>query len=74
MTQKRLAIVTGGARGIGRAIVFALARQGRRVAALDIDEARLQELEALARDDGFDVLAEKLDITDGAALTAGIER
>jgi 3-oxoacyl-[acyl-carrier protein] reductase len=74
MAEKRLAIVTGGARGIGRAIVFALARQDRRVAALDIDEARLQELETLARDEGFDVLAEKLDITDGAALTAAIER
>jgi NAD(P)-dependent dehydrogenase (short-subunit alcohol dehydrogenase family) len=41
MAEKRLAIVTGGARGIGRAIVLALARQGRRVVAFDIDEPRL---------------------------------
>ena len=32
MSEKRLAIVTGGARGIGREIVYALVRQGRRVA------------------------------------------
>jgi 3-oxoacyl-[acyl-carrier protein] reductase len=75
MAQKRLAIVTGGARGIGRAIVLALARQGRRVVAFDIDEARLRELEAVAREQGLDdVGTEKLDITDSAALTAAIER
>ncbi|MHC4415603.1 MAG: 3-oxoacyl-[acyl-carrier-protein] reductase [Planctomycetota bacterium] len=74
MAEKRLAIVTGGARGIGRAIVLTLARQGRRVAALDIDEPRLEELKVLSRKEGADVLAEKLDITDATALNAAIER
>ena len=46
------ALVTGGARGIGRAIVLALARQGRRVVAFDIDEARLQELRAQQKETG----------------------
>ena len=36
MADKRLAVVTGAARGIGRAIVFELLRQGRIVAGLDI--------------------------------------
>ncbi len=75
MAEKRLAIVTGGARGIGRAIVLALARQGRRVVAFDIDEPRLKELQEVARQEGLDdVLTEKLDITDSEALTAAIER
>jgi 3-oxoacyl-[acyl-carrier protein] reductase len=75
MAEKRLAIVTGGARGIGRAIVLALARQGRRVVAFDIDEPRLKELQDVARQEGLDdVLTEKLDITDSEALTAAIER
>jgi 3-oxoacyl-[acyl-carrier protein] reductase len=75
MAEKRLAIVTGGARGIGRAIVLALARQGRRVVAFDIDEPRLKELQEIARQEGLDdVLTEKLDITDSEALTAAIER
>ncbi|MHC5015139.1 MAG: SDR family NAD(P)-dependent oxidoreductase [Planctomycetota bacterium] len=75
MAEKRLAIVTGGARGIGRAIVLALARQGRRVVAFDIDEPRLQELSEVARQEGLDdVLTQKLDITDSDALTAAIER
>jgi len=75
MPQKRLAIVTGGARGIGRAIVFALARQGRRVVAFDIDQPRLKELEELAGKEGLnDILTEKLDITDWPVLTGTIER
>ena len=75
MPQKRLAIVTGGARGIGRAIVFALARQGRRVVAFDIDQPRLKELEELASKEGLnDILTEKLDITDWPVLTGTIER
>ncbi len=32
MAEKRLAVVTGAARGIGRAIVFELLKQGRIVA------------------------------------------
>ena len=77
MSEKRLAIVTGGARGIGRAIVLALAQQGRRVVAIDIDEAKLSELKELAQKQGLennDVLTEKLDITDSQAFAETIER
>ena len=77
MSEKRLAIVTGGARGIGRAIVLALARQGRRVVAIDIDEAKMSELKELAQKQGFgdnDILTEKLDITDSQTFTEAIER
>ena len=76
MSDKRLALVTGGARGIGRAIVFALLKQQRRVAALDIDEERLNELKELAAREGFadDLIIEKLDITDSPAFTKTIER
>ncbi len=37
MSEKRLAVVTGAARGIGRAIVMELLKQGRIVAGLDMD-------------------------------------
>ena len=75
MSEKRLAIVTGGARGIGRDIVFALAEQGRRVAALDIDEDNLAELLKLSVQKGFeDIITEKIDITDSPKFSAAIER
>jgi len=76
MSDKRLAIVTGGARGIGRAIVFALLEQGRRVATLDINDDKLAELRQLAARQGYapeDLITLKLDITDTAALTAALE-
>ena len=44
MSEKRLAIVTGAARGIGRAVVLELLKQGRQVAGMDINAEQLQEL------------------------------
>lgn len=49
----KVAVVTGGARGIGRAICLALARQGADIVIADIDlptaEATAKEVEALGR-------------------------
>ncbi len=68
MAEKRLAIVTGGARGIGRAIVLELLRQGRTVAALDLRADALTELESVAAAQGFSAMTRRLDITDTAQL------
>ena len=46
----KTAIVTGGGRGIGRAIVQALSSAGANVLALDRDDEVLQETQALVRD------------------------
>ena len=53
MAEKRLAVVTGAARGIGRAIVLELLKQGREVAGLDINADQLAELEAVVKEAGF---------------------
>ena len=50
MAEKRLAVVTGAARGIGRAIVLELLKQGRIVAGLDIIAGQLAELEKAAEE------------------------
>ena len=49
MAEKRLAVVTGAARGIGRAIVLELLKQGRIVAGLDINAEQLTELEEVSK-------------------------
>ncbi len=69
MAEQRLAVVTGAARGIGRAIVFELLQQGRIVAGLDIREDQLDELRTAAREAGFEVLTRCVDITDTTRLT-----
>ena len=64
MSEKRLAIVTGAARGIGRAIVFELLKQGRLVAGIDIIAEQLTELESVVKEAGFSVITKCVDITD----------
>ncbi len=69
MSDKKLAIVTGAARGIGRATVLELLKQGRTVAGLDIMPESLKELESVAAEAGFSVITRCVDITDTPKLT-----
>jgi len=73
MSGNRLAVVTGAARGIGRAIVFELLRQGRCVAGLDINAEQLDELENTVRESGLTVITKCLDITDTDAFVQTLE-
>jgi len=72
MAEKRLAIVTGGARGIGRAIVLELLRQGRIVAALDLRNETLTELGSVVAEQGYSVITRCLDITETPKLVETI--
>jgi 2-hydroxycyclohexanecarboxyl-CoA dehydrogenase len=67
---KRVALVTGGARGIGRAIALALAGDGRAVAVADLLEAEAAET---AREIGDGAVAVRLDVTDAASVAAAVE-
>jgi 3-oxoacyl-[acyl-carrier protein] reductase len=73
MPEKRLAVITGAARGIGRAIVLELLRQGRIVAGLDINSEQLSELENVVKEAGFTVITRCVDITDTNKLTETLE-
>ncbi|MBN1974802.1 MAG: 3-oxoacyl-[acyl-carrier-protein] reductase [Sedimentisphaerales bacterium] len=73
MSEQRLAVVTGAARGIGRAIVLELLKRGRIVAGLDINEEQLAELEKIVKEAGFSVITRKVDITDTPKLTEILE-
>ncbi len=73
MEQKRLAVVTGAARGIGRAIVIELLKQGRVVAGLDLNAPGLEELEKVCKEQGFEVITRCLDITQTDKLAAALD-
>jgi 3-oxoacyl-[acyl-carrier protein] reductase len=73
MAEKRLAVVTGAARGIGRAIVFELLKQGRIVAGLDMMEDQLKDLEQAVSEAGFDVVTRCVDITQTEKFTEVLE-
>lgn len=73
MPEKRLAVVTGAARGIGRAVVLELLKQGRLVAGLDVNSERLGELENVVKEAGFSIITCRVDITDTAAFTETLE-
>jgi 3-oxoacyl-[acyl-carrier protein] reductase len=73
MAEKRLAVVTGAARGIGRAIVFELLKQGRLVAGLDVMEDALRDLERAVTEAGYEVITRCVDITQTEKYTEVLE-
>lgn len=73
MLEKRLAVVTGAARGIGRAIVLELLKQGCIVAGLDINAKQLNELENVVKQANFEVLTRCVDITKTDKFTQILE-
>jgi 2-hydroxycyclohexanecarboxyl-CoA dehydrogenase len=71
--QGRVAFVTGGASGIGRGIVLALARAGARVAVADIDADGARGVVADVQAAGGVAVAQPLDITDPAAVDSSVD-
>jgi NAD(P)-dependent dehydrogenase (short-subunit alcohol dehydrogenase family) len=65
----KVAIVTGAARGIGRATAVALARAGARAVVLaDVRAALCEEAAKSVREAGAEALAVETDVTDAEAL------
>jgi len=71
--KDRAAVVTGGASGIGRAITQALAREGARVAVLDLDEGGARETAAAIERAGGSAAAHRVDVTDVGAVDGAID-
>jgi NAD(P)-dependent dehydrogenase (short-subunit alcohol dehydrogenase family) len=68
----RTAVVTGGGRGIGRAIALGLAAEGATVAVLARTEAQLEAVVAEAKELGGDAVAIPVDAMDGPALKRAV--
>ncbi|MCE8033898.1 3-hydroxybutyrate dehydrogenase [Billgrantia tianxiuensis] len=70
----KTALITGAAGGIGRAIAERYAREGARVAVADLDLAAAEATVAQIRASGGQAMALAMDVTDEAAVDAGVER
>ena len=68
--QGKVAIVTGASRGIGRSIALGLAAEGCRLAICARGAERLDQTAEEIRATGAEVVAQPVDVTDGAALEA----
>lgn len=69
----KVALVTGGGAGIGRAIALACAEAGADVAVLDIIPERCDETAARIRELGRQALPLPADVTDSAALQRAVD-
>jgi 2-dehydro-3-deoxy-L-rhamnonate dehydrogenase (NAD+) len=69
--EGRTGIVTGAARGIGRAIAARLVGEGARILIADVDEAGAEQT---ADEIGGRALAHRLDVTDAASWANAVDR
>jgi NAD(P)-dependent dehydrogenase (short-subunit alcohol dehydrogenase family) len=68
--QGKVAVITGGASGIGRAVAERAATAGMRLVLADIEEVALEATANALRGEGAEVEAVVVDVADGASIEA----
>jgi 3-oxoacyl-[acyl-carrier protein] reductase len=74
MADKRTAIVTGAGRGIGAAIARRLAKDGNKVAVIDLREEDTSETVAAIQEAGGEALGIGADVSNAEAVIAAVKR
>ncbi|QBS36623.1 SDR family oxidoreductase [Thermaerobacter sp. FW80] len=70
----RVALVTGGGRGIGAATALRFAREGAAVVVSDVDEGPAEEVASQIRQEGGRALAVACDVRDRGQVEAMVQR
>lgn len=72
-TERRVALITGASRGIGRAIAHELGRQGRIVIGTATSDAGAERIDADLNEHGIEGAGRRLDVTDQQSVDALIK-
>ena len=59
----KVAVVTGGASGVGRSLAFALGRRGAKIAVGDVDKAAMAQVQSDLGGEGIEAIVEYCDVT-----------
>ena len=70
--ENRVAVVTGGASGLGAAIAAGLAQAGAAIAVVDVDAERAAEVCAAIADAGGTAAPFTADVTDSSAVDRAV--
>ncbi|HUF19489.1 MAG TPA: SDR family oxidoreductase [Burkholderiales bacterium] len=72
--KDRVAVVTGGASGLGRAMAWRFAHEGMKIVLADIEKDSLDKTEAEFREAGFTAIGVRCDVSKGAEVEALAEK
>nr|MBU1327768.1 3-oxoacyl-[acyl-carrier-protein] reductase [Candidatus Omnitrophota bacterium] len=72
--EGKLAIVTGGARGIGKEIAMLFAKQGANIAICDVNLEEAEKTAKEIQDSGRESLAFKVDVTDQSQIQDMVDK
>jgi NAD(P)-dependent dehydrogenase (short-subunit alcohol dehydrogenase family) len=66
--NKKVAVITGGASGVGRSLAFALGRRGAKIAVGDVDKSAMEQVRADLAAENIEAIVEFCDVTSVQSL------
>ena len=66
----KVAVITGGASGVGRSLAFALGREGAKIVVGDVDGSAMAQVLADLKAEGIEAMVEHCDVTSEDSLNA----
>ena len=66
----KVAVITGGASGVGRSLAFALGRLGAKIAVGDVDKVAMEQVQSDLAAEGIESIVELCDVPSLDSLTA----
>ena len=66
----KVAVITGGASGVGRSLAFALGRLGAKIAVGDVDKGAMEQVQSDLAAEGIAAIVESCDVTSLDSLNA----